>query len=388
MAFVGLLPQIPSTGARLGGAIGTGLTSGLQNLAQNKLNEIQKRQQISGLEALLPGAGQILNLPQELQETAFKQLLQAPQNQAYFSALQQLQQGQQPEEVNPLEQNAPTQKIAAPTQKTAIAPEKNKISGLLQQAGLNERQATKLTELALKEQGKQTQKELAKEKIAIQQQQFKSKQAVEKQKTIDKETLPFYNETLDKVKGALESDQNLDRMQELINTGKLENPFLLGLFQRYSPKHYKALLNPESSEFNKLSKNYLKNAKSIFGNRVSNFEASTFLDMVPDLLQSDEGKQRILNLMRIQNQAEIIRSQAMEKIIQENGGERPRDLRPKVEKEAKAQLDRLASAFKNGVNIAKQNELPDIKDYKNGDVITNDETGETKKLVSGKWESI
>ena len=93
-----------TAGGDIGNAFGTGLGQGLQILAQNKLAQIQQKQQqtqlAQGLKGLFPNANpnelhSLSSLPPEILNTYVKQKLQEPGNQSYMKALQSLLGGEQ-----------------------------------------------------------------------------------------------------------------------------------------------------------------------------------------------------------------------------------------------------------------------------------------------------
>ena len=163
----------------------------------------------------------------------------------------------------------------------------------------------------------------------------------------EKEAKPIIKDTSEKYKNALETQNSLKRMEQLISTGKLTRPrtraflnFLEhGIWGIGLDFHH--LESPESQEFDKLSKSMLKQAKSIFGSRITDMDVKSFLKMVPDLLQTREGKRRIIYNMKLMNEGAIARKKAMDDIIQENGGRAPRNLEALIDKRAASKLDEI-----------------------------------------------
>lgn len=313
-----ILPKV-GLGERLGSALGTGLGAGIQGLAQHKLAEIERQKGIAQTQAGLKALGapaELANLPQQLQGPALKQFLSAPSQAAYANALSSL-----------LGEN---------------------VSGgqpLSNLSGLNERQSAELAKLGLQ-----------KRKSEAQEKQFQDKEQRIKQHHIDKETLPVYKEISGAAKGARSTNPILARMQTLLNKGELPNSTFYNLANKWGSHiglNASALAGADAQEFDKLSVEFLKNAKDIFGSRLTNYDVQTFLKSIPSLSQTDEGKQRIINNLNIINRAALLRDEAMEKIIGSNGGERPRNLATLIEREVEPQLDQLAEQFAQGTPIGK-----------------------------------
>src|SRR5208337_4299468 len=341
---VQILPKV-GLGERLGTALGTGLGAGIQGLAQHKLSEIERQKGIektrSGLQALGAPA-ELANLPENLQPIALKQILQQSGQQNFGNILNTLINGEQ--QVN---QGAPN------------------LQGLTQQ------QASELAKIGLQ-----------KQKSTTQEKQFETKEQRIKQHHIDKETLPFFNETTKAAKGATDTNPVLTRMQELLNKGNLPNPTFYSLSNKVGSPfglNVSALIHADAEEFEKLTNEFLKNAKEIFGSRLTNYDVSTFLKGIPTLSQSKEGKQRIINNLQTVNEAALLRSQAMDKIITENNNERPRNLSSLVEKQVGPQLDQLAEMFAQGTPIGKK--VRNVEDNLANTIASNEEQNINQQQV-------
>jgi hypothetical protein len=301
-----LLPRQQSFGSGLAQGFG----SGLQALAQQKLQQVQQRnlgQKLQEGYGFKPEEAQAFaELPPELQKIAFKEKQAAPGRQAYAQALGLG--GQEPSGL----QNAN------------------------QLAGLTERQASEVA------------------KLRQQERHFETKLKVAEQKEADKETLPYYKEITKEAVSARNNDKRLDRMEQLINAGKLAGPTTNALIDTAAKGIFgigidlSGLQNADTQEFNKISKDFLKEAKSIFGARLTDTDVKFFLQTVPTLLNSDEGKKRVIFNLKSFNEAAKIRKQVADEIIEQNNGRRPRNIDALVEKVAGPQLDLIATGFKKG----------------------------------------
>lgn len=310
----------------LGTALGTGLGAGISGLLQNKIAEIERSKGLQrtreGLQALGVPAG-LENLPENLQGLVVKDVLQRPQRQANLSALQNLFGG-------------------APEQETGSSMQgPSNILG--NQAGLSSQDFNNLARLGLQQQ-----------KAQQQQKQFETKEQRIQQHYIDTETKPYYDEITKSYKAAKNTNPVLQRMQTLLNKGNLPNPVFYGLANRVGRPlglNVLALQDADAQEFEKLTNEFLKNAKDIFGSRLTNFDVETFLKGIPTLSQSDEGKQRIINNLRNVNEGALIKERALRQVIAANGGKRPANLDQLVEEIAAPELDQLAENFAEGTSI-------------------------------------
>lgn len=65
-------------------------------------------------------------------------------------------------------------------------------------------------------------------------------------------------------------------------------------------------VNKETALYAKNLAQFIKGAKDVFGARVSNFEVGAFLDQLPSLLNSEQGRRLILKQMELTNQLEQV----------------------------------------------------------------------------------
>lgn len=333
-------------GERLGTAVGTGLTAGLQGLLQSKLNDIERQKGMQQTQSGLQSLGlnpSVAALPESLQQLVVKQALQQPSQQAYANALSSLLGSE-----NPTSQES----------NFNLSPQSL--------AGLTQQQSNELARLGLQQR-----------KAENQAKQFETKEARIEQHAINKETKPYYEEITNAGKAAKDNNQRLNRMQQLLNNGNLQSPILYSLSRKIG-LDIPGLTSADTQEFNKLSKDFLRSAKAIFGSRLTNFDVNAFLQTVPELSQSDEGKQRIINNMKIFNEGALLRQQALNDIVRENGGKRPPNISELVEERVAGDLDKLSTMFTEGSGLGKpsnnKSELPVLSVENNFNTPPSSET--------------
>lgn len=321
----------PSLGSLLGQGFGTGLGQGLELLANQKLQQLAQRQLIPNITPQESSALQLL--PQQTQNQLLNQKLQQPSLSTYQQSLSEL--------LNP--QKA-LDELRIPPQ-------------------LSEKQSTELTKLALGEKTKKQKAESA------------------EQSRIDKLTQPFYTKTIEKAESAKPALKRLDRMKELIHHGSLPiSAFYNGIkgireFESHIPlfgKVVNAVINSvggvldavqkgifatDTEEFEKLSNDFVREAKNIYGNRITNFELDNFMKLIPTLSQTDKGKLAIIRNLENMFQADKVKEKALKQVIKENKGKRPSDLEFQVEKRSKKKLDQLAKKFVSGAHARESKEL-------------------------------
>ena len=372
------MPQIINPGPSLGYLLGTGLGSGLQQLAQNKLGEMQARSQQArvsqGLSALgIPAqeAHQIASLPEQLQGLVVKNYLAAAESKGLDEALSSLrgEPAQHPLQntMSPQEPSAQLMKSTTPQQKMQPSQKSPEIPSYTSPEGM-EKGAENFADL-LKRSRLSPQDKLKVESLRQARDLHKEKLSAKEQELVNKETKPDYDEISKGAKSAQNNNKRLDRMETLVKKGNLVGSLwgsLLetathGIFGLGIDLH--SLLHPDSQEFRKLSSDFLKDAKDTFGSRLTNYDVKTFLSTVPTLSQSDAGKLRVIRNLRSFNEAALARKKALDDIIKENGGRRPANLDTLVEERVSPLLDSLATKFKEGVPSEEESERTENKSW-------------------------
>lgn len=233
--------------------------------------------------------------------------------------------------------------------------------------GFREKEAVRRLKLREKE-NKFREKE-AKRRLDLKEKEMKHKRRIEEkkmsleerkerhaeQKEINKETLPMYKEVIKASKGAVDNSMRLNRIEKLNEKGNLGYPLLNAVIEMAGKGIWGAginldfLMTADAQELKKLSTDFLKNIKDYFGARITNAEINLFMKTLPTLSQSKSGIRKVINNLRIFNDAAQIRKNVMDELIAENGGLRPANLESKVERRMKSKMDALADRFKNSL---------------------------------------
>jgi hypothetical protein len=427
------MPQIidpgQGFGAQLGAALGGGFSSGLQYLAQHKLNlvierQTQKRDKENFESAgFTPQESQFLaSQPAQLRPNYIKQLrpsgigtqqAQAPTQQLQEQAItpqEQQQVGLQDlmASLNPRSQSNPAQRQLEQvtggqgqgflqgllnTQQPQIgqqgSPESQEMQPRNTVGPQQQQQAAiaqpKSKQKSVAESLTQPTQTAAERNFALKEQALESKASHETAKGINTA-----------FKSARDSDTRLDRMAKLADTGKLNSPLFAGLVKGIKipiighiglPQGW---LTPESQEFDKLSTDFVKGAKDIFGSRMTQGEVDLFLKTVPSLTNSDEGKKVLIRNLKIMNEGAKVKKEALDSILKLNGGRYPANLDSLVEEVAGPKLEDLKEKFIAGdEKLASQSfeGLPDPSTV-SGKKFRDKKTGEIVQSVDGKYVKV
>lgn len=404
-------------GSNPGGRIGEALGSGIAALTEAKLNQLNERQNRSGVAKALEGlkfspeaASAIAQLPPNLQEKLILSHLDQQRNNfapmGYQNTpFQQSQQAQQqlpqkapyrPEPIALPESGRETVQAAAndmgiPKPMTSQQALNNALYGGKSIANPQpdiEPTAVQQNAAAPQQQNQE----------AEQQQPLESTQPFfPKDRGEAEDARENYKTYRDGLKAAKEVSKDIKRMDVLQKSNKINNPLWSAAVKAVTHGimghglDVTSLLSPESQEFNKIATGFLKNAKTYFGARMTQGELEIFLETIPTLTNSHEGRQVLINNLKIFNEAQMLRGQLANAITNHFEGKIPANLDQLVESAGKDQLDALANEFingtRNGAEIAAKtkvhDELPDAKKFE-GKTFVNDD-GKRMKSVNGEW---
>lgn len=140
----------------------------------------------------------------------------------------------------------------------------------------------------------------------------------------------------------------LDRMEELDESGKLTTP-LMYQFLKSMGIPIGVLNNPETEEFIKLQEDFVRDVNDVFRGQIRVFEIQQYLKTIPTLLNSSEGRRRIIENRRLLSLAKRMRYDAYRDIIKENKGVKPRNLGILIEDRIGDKLDNLQREYRNNL---------------------------------------
>jgi hypothetical protein len=209
------------------------------------------------------------------------------------------------------------------------------------------------------------------------------KRILEERKQNQHETFEYISGINKAAEGAKDNNKRLKRMEALIDRGNLNSrawtKFVTGLegigeggggegdkgdigkiigkilkpFTGAVGTGLRALtFHPDTEEYEKLTNDFLKNAKDVFGARVTNFDIESYLKTIPTLALSDAGKKQIIKNLESFNEASILRQKALRKILARNKGGRPYNIAELVEEEIGPELDRISEELLNRPSIS------------------------------------
>lgn len=152
------------------------------------------------------------------------------------------------------------------------------------------------------------------------------KEGIQRQESRYKPNIDAIEKTENKLYGLESEGSGIDQLENLNKSGKL--PKGIGRLNVKSDGTLRLpfLANPETELFVKTLNEFTTKAKDSFGARVTNFELNRFLQRLPSLMNSEEGRQLIINQMKYINQLDQLKESSLVKAFEKSGGSRKIDL--------------------------------------------------------------
>lgn len=347
-------------GEDLGRQLGTGLTNTLSSLAQFKLQDIIKRQQASTQRGLLSEATKGMYSPEEVNlmnvfPYGSKEQLNVMQMlaQAHPQGI-----GQQPLENQMMQQLG--QQPSAPRTVGQIMGMQQPFA---QQQPMNAREA--LAGGIQTPQMRQSERQFG-EKMKVQ-----YHQATEKVR----------NEIRKASQSADQDIAQLGKLRRLSEANKLPNDKVYKILDTMGMSDVGSLVGADAQEFNKIITDMTGKLKDRYGAKVTNFELGTFLRGIPSLLQTPEGRSRVINDLQLLAKIPQERYNMMRQIIKENGNVPPLDIAEQVEDRLKDYKKQIFDKYQEyGEDIPQYNVLS--KRSSQPKAVTN--KGKVFKFPDGK----
>lgn len=293
--MVNILPEAPGFGAKFARGLGAGISHGVSQASDfaNKIMlknyETQKRQKL--IESIEGNKTQATNSPEDISKKFIEALPDIEQHlgrelapkevdQLWNTFSQSMQQGQSPQGQQGQEED-PFLKA----KKYAAAGEHDLSRVSSEEARMGQKQS------------------------------FAREQSGEKE-------LSELDKTLQSTK---RSSMRFERLNELFKPEK-ESQFppslAVGMFTKngeLTPVG-QSLLSSDAQEAVKLVTDELEGAKNTFGSRVTNFDAQLYLKKLPSLLNTPDGRRRVLRDLRIMNKLNELHSNGILDVVDRYGG--------------------------------------------------------------------
>jgi hypothetical protein len=163
--------------------------------------------------------------------------------------------------------------------------------------------------------------------------------------------LPLYQASEQKRQGLEAEKQNLDILEEL--SPQISSIERLNINPSTGQLIIPALASEDAQRFVKTINDFTTKAKDSYGARVTNFDLAQFMARLPTLANSEAGRRQIIQQMKLINEINSAKENALQSVIDEYGGIRMIDF-DKAERLAdKRSKGRVGELTKQFASISK-----------------------------------
>ncbi len=139
-----------------------------------------------------------------------------------------------------------------------------------------------------------------------------------------KENSPIFLENKTKLQNSKRDEVSINKLDKLNKSRKIAEGFERTLInpetgEPYALAQLTGNISPETQEWVKEIARFQNRAKDAFGSRVTNFDLVSYMKQFPGLLNTNEGRKRIIEMMKINNKLDRIHESALEKVYQHYG---------------------------------------------------------------------
>lgn len=177
-----------------------------------------------------------------------------------------------------------------------------------------------------------------------------------------------------------------DRMEHLVKTDQVDDPATVTFLNMTGLENYPAFLKPGSQEYDAELLSFTSKIKDDFGARPTQWDAQQIFKRMATLLNTKEGKLRIIAANRNKLQAKNIINQQKREIIKENRGKIPADIGLRANERSEHKVDQLWDKYKQNLGIMEERyeSLPNPSEYA-GKIAEDDITGNRFISDGQKW---
>lgn len=213
---------------------------------------------------------------------------------------------------------------------------------------------------------------------------------------MEKMAEPKLEEMEDKLDAYEASDLRFSRLNELFspeNEKSFPPALLASIFSKEGQiiPTLASQLSPDAQEAVKLVTDELSGAKGTFGARVTNFELETYLKRLPTLMNTAEGRRRVLRDLRIMNKLNMMQSEGVLNTVDKYGGPRKISI-SKAKRIWKAQNAAKIAEMKKEFIRPGSTDIKTLDDTSAflhaGEMIEDTETGQRFRSNGSSWEPV
>lgn len=216
-----------------------------------------------------------------------------------------------------------------------------------------------------------------------------------------KENAPIFDENKTRIKNTKRDLLGVKSLDKLNETRKIGEGFQAILInpetgEFYGPAQAAGLVSPEGQQWVKEIARFQNRAKDAFGSRVTNFDLQSYMKQFPGLLNSYEGRNRILKMMKANYEMDNLYDSAIQQIYDKYGlnGIAPEEADKLARSFIRDETERLEKQFieldQENINESIKQEQNNINEFPppdqhSGRKIMDEQTGSIYQSNGKEW---
>jgi len=348
----------PSFGANIAKALGTGISGGIESLADLKLQEMQEEKRRKAFGPTIEQYGLpegFSNLPKEIQVQLLKNIGTSDQMGQLTPAIEEYLRGGAPQapeapsgmfglDRGPEDLGVQGQPIQ-PTEEGLMPEQKLALAGATL-TGKPGNVSRVLSDIAKEKSRAKTQKE---------------RMSLQKEENLWNYNKKFLDKLGEQSEAAYDTLDTLKEMETVMERGNLPDPLLFAAVDSIGKMlgidNAAAVFGGDAEVMQALSKNFLKHITKIFGARPAEGVVKMFIQTFPSLRTTEHGKKLMMNVIKKASNNTLFLQDAADELIEKNRGVPSRDLQSKSRKLARSRKDvsynELQSSMKEAIKYGK-----------------------------------
>ena len=173
----------------------------------------------------------------------------------------------------------------------------------------------------------------------------------ESEKIEAKRSADFADQIVKDYQGAEGSKNRLAQMEIAAKSGELPTPAMVKTLDFFGLP-LGILSNPLAEGYDKSVQDYIKDVSLYFPGQIRVAEIESYMKSIPTLLNTDPGKEIIIENMKLVNKQKEFAYEAYKDILKENKGKKPRNLDIEILERTKEQRNNISEKLKENYQKA------------------------------------
>lgn len=222
---------------------------------------------------------------------------------------------------------------------------------------------------------------------------FTPKEWRDERKTWRQENVPIFSENKRKLSNTRRDMLSTESLKKIDKSGKLPEGLASIIIDRETGDiktlaSLAGIASPEAQQWVKELARFQNRAKDAFGSRVTNFDLQSYMRQFPNLLNTKEGRERILKMMDINYKLDELHQNAIDKVYKKYGlGNIPQEAADEMaQKMIVDDVNRLEKEYlrvSEGVEIVSSLRN---QGYSKGDTAKDSKTGQRYIFDGKEWQ--